>query len=46
MLDIQESTNNEIQKHPESRDQFPGSAYTGKYLILNDFDWIKDFMQL
>jgi hypothetical protein len=30
MLDIQECTNGELQKHPVSRNQYPGSVNTGK----------------
>jgi hypothetical protein len=29
MLDIPECTNGEIQKHPVSRNQYPGSVNTG-----------------
>ncbi len=38
MLDIQESADSEIQKHPVSRDQYPGSANTDSGLIHNNLD--------
>ena len=35
MLDIQECTNGEIEKHPVSRNQYPGSVNTGNGFYRN-----------
>ena len=46
MLDIQECSNSEVQKHPVSRNQYPESANTGNGFRCNDLDRIYNFMQL
>jgi len=38
MLDIQECNNSEIQKHPISRNQYPGSVNTGNGFRRNGLD--------
>jgi len=46
MLAIQECPNSEMQKHPVSSNQDPGSANAGAGFRRNGLDWIQDFMQL
>jgi len=55
MLETQERSNSEIQKHPGSNSQSkipvsqpgnPGSANAGDGFRRNGLDWIQDFMQL
>jgi len=47
MLDIQECTWNEIQKHPVSRNiQYPGSINNANGFRLNSLSPIQYFMQL
>ena len=38
MLDIQECTNSEIEKHPVSRNQYPGSVNIGNGFHRNGQD--------
>ena len=46
MLDIQEHSISEIEKHPVSRDQNPGSANADKGFHHNSLDEMQYFMQL
>jgi hypothetical protein len=46
MLDIYECTRNEIQKHPVSRNQYPGSRDIANDFHHNDLNPAKHFMQL
>jgi hypothetical protein len=46
MLDIQASTANEIQKHPVSRNQYPGSRDNAKDFHQNDLNPARHFMKL
>jgi hypothetical protein len=46
MLDIHEYTKSEIQKHPVSRNQYPGSVNTGNDFHRNSLDRVPYFMQL
>jgi len=46
MLDIQECTGNEIQNHPVSRNQYPGSVNTRNGFHRDNQVLIQYFMQL
>ena len=46
ILDMQEYSNSEIQKHPVSSNQNPGSVHTDHSFRRSKLVWIEDFMQL
>jgi hypothetical protein len=46
ILDIQEGTENEIQDHPVSRNQYPGSIDIAKGFRRNNLSPMQYFMQL
>jgi hypothetical protein len=46
ILDIQDHSNSEIEKHPESRCQYPGSANASKGFRRSDPDEMQCFMRL
>ena len=46
MLDIQDFSNGDIEKHPVSRCRYPGSFGTGNNFRHNDPDEIHELMQL
>ena len=46
MLYIQDCSNNETEKRPVSRSQYPGSANAGNGFRRNGLDEMQYFMQL
>ena len=45
MLVFQDFPNSEIEKHPVSRGQYPGSGNVGRGFRRNELDEKQDFMQ-